>query len=363
MRLGWSQEGLCKGICAVSWLSKIEQGQVSADPQLIRFLFARLGKTWQDDPSALAAGERLLDALYAAFLSGDEIQGKALAPELSAQWETLSCSPLLPDAAALRAYWLNEPDSVPMELEKLLEPKQRCLCALARQDSGLAWELYPCAATLFALGARRYAAGDCAQALEDMGRAYDLACQEGYVRLMMHCKLYMAMACSDIGDLPRMDAHNRIAERIARAVGDEEILQAIVYNTMATKVEQGDYSAGYVYFSTLTDPGALDLHKLAVCCEKLGKRTEAREALDRAEQIPGVSEDIRQMCALVRFRLDHDDYLSQESYGALLLSTFSTLRRDRSKGFAGFHLPWVLEWFTANRAYRQAYETLVDFLK
>ncbi|MBQ6877388.1 MAG: helix-turn-helix transcriptional regulator, partial [Oscillospiraceae bacterium] len=26
----WSQEGLCKGICAVSYLSKIEQGKAEA---------------------------------------------------------------------------------------------------------------------------------------------------------------------------------------------------------------------------------------------------------------------------------------------------------------------------------------------
>ena len=26
---GWSQQGLCKGICAVSYLSKIEQGQAA----------------------------------------------------------------------------------------------------------------------------------------------------------------------------------------------------------------------------------------------------------------------------------------------------------------------------------------------
>ena len=37
----WSQEGLCRGICAVSYLSKIEQGKVEASGEILRQLFAR----------------------------------------------------------------------------------------------------------------------------------------------------------------------------------------------------------------------------------------------------------------------------------------------------------------------------------
>ena len=29
VRRGWSQDGLCRGICAVSYLSKIEQGKAA----------------------------------------------------------------------------------------------------------------------------------------------------------------------------------------------------------------------------------------------------------------------------------------------------------------------------------------------
>ena len=30
-------------------------------------------------------------------------------------------------------------------------------------------------------------------------------------------------------------------------------------------------------------------------------------------------------------------------------------------GYASFHLPWVLEWYTATRQYRLAYELSRDF--
>ena len=39
----WSQEGLCRGICGTSYLSKIEQGKAAASEEVLALLFARLG--------------------------------------------------------------------------------------------------------------------------------------------------------------------------------------------------------------------------------------------------------------------------------------------------------------------------------
>ena len=38
MRRDWSQDGLCRGICAASYLSKIEQGRVTASEDILRIL-------------------------------------------------------------------------------------------------------------------------------------------------------------------------------------------------------------------------------------------------------------------------------------------------------------------------------------
>ena len=38
----WSQAALCNGICAVSYLSKIEQGKVESSPEVLDLLFRRL---------------------------------------------------------------------------------------------------------------------------------------------------------------------------------------------------------------------------------------------------------------------------------------------------------------------------------
>ena len=42
VRRGWSQEGLCRGICAVSYLSKIEQGKAVPTEEILRLLYRQM---------------------------------------------------------------------------------------------------------------------------------------------------------------------------------------------------------------------------------------------------------------------------------------------------------------------------------
>ena len=46
LRRNWSQEGLCKGICTVSYLSKIEQGKAAASDELLGLLLKRMDLQW-----------------------------------------------------------------------------------------------------------------------------------------------------------------------------------------------------------------------------------------------------------------------------------------------------------------------------
>lgn len=105
----------------------------------------------------------------------------------------------------------------------------------------------------------------------------------------------------------------------------------------------------------------MELQKLALCCEKLGRREEALEALDRVDRMDWNTELGRWMCQLVRYRLEHPDYLHHPEYGTQLLQVFQDCKAQLPISFAAFHLPWVPEWYTTNRQYRSAYELLRDF--
>ena len=149
-----------------------------------------------------------------------------------------------------------------------------------------------------------------------------------------------------------------------RSRSDQKILSTIRYNDAATKIECGDFAAAYAYFAALEKPDAMSLNKLAVCCEALGRRDEALAALARAGAMLPEGEahaPERQMLALVRCRLETPDYLHDERYGELLTNCFALLRRERGAGYARFHLKWMLEWYKANRRYREACALLEDF--
>ena len=192
----------------------------------------------------------------------------------------------------------------------------------------------------------------------------DAIARDGRVRLMLECRMFMGSLCCNQLDLGGMEAHYQAAERMARALGREDDLRSMAYNRAASQVECGRYQEAYGYFAALEHPRVMELHKLAVCCEGLGRTREALDALDRAETAPEEYPDralCMQLCAVVKMRLRNPDYLRDPAYGQALLAAFDRCRRELPIGYAAFHLPRVLEWLTAGRQYKQAYELLRDF--
>ena len=84
-------------------------------------------------------------------------------------------------------------------------------------------------------------------------------------------------------------------------------------------------------------------------------------ALKRASELESDISLKNEMCELVRYRLEHPDYLHDPAYGEILLNTYEQIEKELSSGFARFHLPWVTEWLTANRQYRKAFEIIGGF--
>ena len=98
-RLGknWSQEGLCDGVCAVSYLSKIEQGKAEPSPEILRGLMERLGVEWADNPRSKALVQELEEALF----SLDHEAKDRLLAEVNAQRASLLHGPHMLDLLLL----------------------------------------------------------------------------------------------------------------------------------------------------------------------------------------------------------------------------------------------------------------------
>ena len=365
VRRDWSQEGLCRGICAVSYLSKIEQGKAEASDEILSLLFQRLGLEYHPCPDAGA----LIEPLYEARFSGELFSGSrrhALSAAFAGQKQALLGSGWAADAMLLGAFLSDESRPLPTELEPVLEPRQLALQRILQNRCDEAARLLPCALTSFHAGAEAYESGSSyTAAVEYLQAGYTQAAQLGAPCLMLYCQLFLGNCYSNLLDLPNMKQHYAIAARLARALNLPDELDSIRYNTAATQLSVGRWDEAYAYFSQLAQPSQLSLHKLAICQEKRGEHAVALETIRRAETAPG--DDAidpalaRLMCQVVRYRLEHPDYLHDPDYGAMLLACFRRCRDELPIGYASFHLPWLLEWHTAARQYKQAYELLRSF--
>ena len=161
-----------------------------------------------------------------------------------------------------------------------------------------------------------------------------------------------------------MERHYQVVKRLAEGLQDQRTLYFIGYNTASSWIEIGRYEEAYKWFSKLEKPTLMSLHKLAICCEKTGRREEALAALNQAETMEAdeINHSLAlQLLSLVRYRLDYPDYLTHDEYGSLLLECFNRLQREQPSGYAIFHLPWVLEWYKATRQYKKACELMEEF--
>lgn len=368
MRRDWSQDGLCRGICAASYLSKIEQGRVEASEEVLRLLYQRLGLPWYGGDAALPGLSERIDELYELVYSGEFEKLDDRLSAMEPEREALLLSPAAPDIAVLEAAanWRGGTDAgVDAGMEQYLSPRGLALLRLMQDRDAEAAAICPSALCSYWAGVAQYESGrSYTAAVENLQRAYSLAAGEGRARLMMLSRAYIGNCYCNQLDVENMEAHYTVAERLATALHDAGMLASIRYNRAATALETGDYESAYRYFSALEEPTAMALHKLAICCEKLGLRDEALAALDKAEAEENTHMPAGlagEMLSLVRRRLENPDYLRDADYGAALLSCFERCRRELPIGYAGFHLPWLLEWYTANRQYKLAYELMNEF--
>lgn len=364
LKRGWSQESLCHGICAVSYLSKIEQGKAEVSGEIPMLLLKRLGIRWKPGDKS---SSQLVEDLYDAFFSLDNARASVLLKRFQSNRQKFLSGPNMLD------FLLLEQAISPDE-----KPESAFLCefvpAMDRRQYGL-WlyrngkfeELlkgWPCAFYFIKAGFADYRSGQYSLALEHLQRGYELAAEDGAVFAMLEARIFLGNCYSDLVQFGQMRRHYEAALRIARAVGDSNAIRNIRYNIASTCLVLGQTKEAYRYFHRLKDPSALDCHKLALCCESLGKREEAFSALQKAAETPcgfPSREQVLMMCAPVRFRLEHPDYLKHAEYGDMLLNCFFRLRAELPRGFALFHRSRVEEWYRANRQYKELCALLNDF--
>ena len=169
----WSQEGLCRGICAPSYLSKIEQGKAAPSPEVTELLLHRLGLVWTPEPEGLAP-------CWKALLSGSPNFDSLYEQLVQPRREILASSPLAADALLLDAFYEDEMRPLPLEWEPILSTRQLALhrSLQGRWEEAVRLEPLPLLAAHY--GEFLYAEGEYTAAIEVLRDAYRSASDAGY---------------------------------------------------------------------------------------------------------------------------------------------------------------------------------------
>ena len=369
LRQNLSQEGLCRGICVVSYLSKIETGRVEAGEDILSALMNRLGLRYETDGEVISRLEAVMDQAREALFSGHQ-GGKAFEghmDRLEAERDVWAHSRLMLYGRLLLALGRGGEWRDMAEYAASMTEKEYELFLLLRVSGGEGggeelMRLHPRGCHALTLGVAAYERGRYFEAIERLLRAWSLSAEEGSLRIMCLSRLYLGNCYSDCGQKELMLQSYGLGQRMARELGERELSDTVEYNVGSTYLSWDMAREAYERLAPLDWDSALYRHKMAIALEKLGRRREAMEEIQKARQAEGDrSPEVDRMLDLVEYRLEHGDYLDSGEYARMLTDTFNHLKKAMPAGYARFHLPYMLEMLEKQRRYKEAYQLMREF--
>lgn len=357
LKRNWSQEGLCKDICTVSYLSKIEQGKAEPSEEILSLLFSRLGVEWQSS----GIYEELIENAWELLLSGHERRFQKLCA--SPIWNKYLNSVYGLDALLLKTISKDSAEPLPEAIEVCMDHRQLSIQRVLQERFEEAIKLNPCSFIYLTAGSFRYWNGENTRAIELLQLAIQQAASEGRALNIMYAHYYIGSCYANLLYFEAMSSHYKIARSLALDFGEYTILDSIDYNIASIRIELGEYTEALRYFVGCPEGDILHLHKLAICYEKTNQKEKALSVLSRAYEHlkDDPDETVYAMCRIVEIRLNDDNYLDSEEYGNTLMNCFEAMRAERPVGYCIFHMPWMLEYLEYKRKYKQAYRLLLAY--
>lgn len=253
----WSQEGLCRGICAVSYLSKIEQGQVTPSEEIRRLLLERLGLPTEEDTPALREAAARLERMTELLFLGDTPGLYALEDAFEASRPLLARSRYAAQAALLHEAMQPMGTPLPAALECGLDERLLAYQRILQGRCDEALRLYPHAFTYCSAGNAAYRRGDYRTAIELLRHAHTLAAEDDAVHLMLQSRAFLGNCYCNELRLEQMEREYAAALRLAELLHNTNLADTIRYNIAAGQLEGGQYEAAYAYFPALENPGRM----------------------------------------------------------------------------------------------------------
>ena len=373
VRQKMSQEQLCKEICAVSYLSKIEAGIAEPNEEIIQKLFDKLEVTYTQDEELIREYKEYLYRYFDAFFHHEStVEMEELIyknrkrmenSEISIEYQ-LFCifngagddghvaQRLIQNVEQYKEY-MNEETAFLYYMAKGMYGKDSETRVKAYQK---ARRIKDCSLVYESLMYEAFNEGLYQEALNDCRIGYERAMQEGFLLVAKQISFLEGVCYGKQGNIPGMLRAYKRTKELSR--GDKKIAASIDYNIAAVYIEQGMHKESIPYLLSALkqeqegDSAFLINHKLAMAYEQMGDKTVGRVYLEIADRLSkNMDKTYKDMVRMSQLRYE-GDYMNSPEYEQLL-SGFLQMEKTMGEDFVQFYKPYMIEWLKSKRKYKE----------
>lgn len=380
MERNYSQAGLARGICAASYLSKIEQGQAEPGPEILDRLFQVLGVTYCRDEALMArAGEAL-----AAYYEAREREQPTDPAWLEAHADALFYSGLCLSVQIWRIYRAldREDRETAMVLQENLHSQQDQMdaaqqyrylmaCAELTRDAEEALERLqqaqtrqPCAMARYQVASLLNHLGRYSRCIEAAEQAYAMAAEEGDLYVLIWSSFLLGSCCTAL-DMNLAEKYYRRSLRLGKQT-EPRLEPWAAYNLGASYLEWGQPERALYWLERTTHVAGGGPHNLlmeqkrALLYAQLDRTQDAEAALEKAQTIlDGLLPDMdgwerETYSDMVRFAELQVRKLRDGDYETVLRRVYGQAGEKLGFGFRKFYGRYLIDLYRSQRRYKEA---------
>ncbi len=383
LRKNYSQETLCKGICVVSYLSKIEKGVVKADDEIIKKLFEVLDIEFQMDKSLLKEKEKIYYMMDESSLHREA----GIEKYIEENKAVLSKSIVMIDFILLEFLGKFNTNKLAKNDEKKIIEAMYYMDETQKYYANSIVGLYYLFHTknlekakkyfydarifkkssipLYYYALSFYSGGEYLVAVDILYKVFSEAIEEGYLTIAINACIQLAACYSNQNNMYLMMKYYKQALNLTN---DDGLKDSIYYNCGASFLISKNYEEALKYLKmseelrVKRDINRKDVfyvyHKLAILYDELNNLEEAKKYVVLAKAECKEEEFFKSMIKLVEIRCDNEDYLHDDYYGKLLKEVYDSAEKEIHYGFKIFHANYYIDYLKANRRYKEALEVL-----
>ncbi len=375
---GLSQEALCRGICAVSYLSKIEQGLGHPSPAILQQLMAALGISYNQDEEMLSQAQDMLDAYFDKYFHSETADREAAWLKLHQQEMENSELHLSWHLFNLYALLQKHGKSAPVchqeaaYLARFRDYMEEDLLFLYYAGAGqvesedqpellrLAENLKPTSFVKQSIAETYYVRKDYMSAIAAAERAFSAAAEEGSLPIMLWSSYLLGACYSNYNDLGFMLRYYKRARELSRSF-DPSVTTLIDYQIGSAFLEHTRYEEAVPYLLAAdsrkagADQRFLTALKLSVCYFEQDLASLGLEYLQNAsdlktDRMPAVYDSLLHMTTLRYVKEDR----SSSDYEAVLRDLYQSSEAALGMGCKRLFAEYLIQLYISQRKYKEA---------